>query len=170
MAAGNTYEAIATQTLGSAAASVTFSSIPGTYTDLVLVVTPASSAQKDVDIRLNGDTGTNYSHTVLSGNGTSAISSRTSSNASAYITYYAATNTTLGNSVFIVNFMNYSNTTTYKTMLARANNASTGVDAAVALWRNTAAITSIQIGPNLQQGTNTWSTGSTFSLYGILAA
>lgn len=170
MAAGSTYTPLATTTLGSATASVTFSSISGAYTDLVLVISPASSAQKDVDIRLNGDTGTNYSRTVLTGNGTSAASSRTTSDASAYITYYAATNTTLGNSVFIVNFMNYSNTTTYKTMLARANNASTGVDAAVALWRNTAAITSIQVGPNLQQGTNTWSTGSTFTLYGIVAA
>jgi hypothetical protein len=170
MAAGATYEPIATQTLGSTASSVTFSSISGAYTDLVLVISPASSAQKDVDIRLNGDTSGNYSHTVLTGDGTTVASNRTTNTSSAYITYYAATTTTLGNSVFIVNFMNYSNTTTYKTMLARSNNASTGVDAAVALWRNTAAITSIQVGPNLQQGTNTWSTGSTFTLYGIKAA
>jgi hypothetical protein len=163
MAAGSTYTPLATTTLGSATASVTFSSISGAYTDLVLVISPASSAQKDVDIRLNGDTGTNYSRTVLTGNGTSAASSRTTSDASAYITYYAATNTTLGNSVFIVNFMNYSNTTTYKTMLARANNASTGVDAAVALWRNTAAITSIALTP----AGGSFEQYTTASLYGI---
>jgi hypothetical protein len=165
-----TYDPIATQTLGSTAASVTFSSIPGTYTDLMLVIVPASSAQKDIDVRFNGDTNTNYSGTILTGNGSTATSIRFTNNTSGYITYYGATTTTLGNSVFIVNFMNYSNTTTYKTLLARSNNASTGVDLTVNMWRNTAAITSIQIGPNLQQGTNTWSAGSTFTLYGIKAA
>ena len=170
MAAGSTYTPIATQTLGSSASTVTFSSISGAYTDLVLVITPASSAQKDVDIRLNGDTATNYSSTVLTGNGTTATSARETSINVARVTYYSSTNTTLGNSVFIVNFMNYSNTTTYKTILTRGNNASTGVDASVAMWRNTAAITSIVLGPNIQQGTATWSVGSTFTLYGIVAA
>jgi hypothetical protein len=170
MAAGNTYVALATNTLSSDTATVTFSSISGSYTDLVLVITPASSAQKDVDIRLNGDTGTNYSSTVLGGNGTTVTSARETTVSTARITYYGATNTTLGNSVFIVNLMNYSNTTTYKTILSRTNNASTGVDASVGLWRNTAAITSITLGPNITQGTATWSAGSTFTLYGILAA
>jgi hypothetical protein len=59
MAAGNTYEAIATQTLGSAAASVTFSSIPGTYTDLVLVVAMehVTTGTENIVMQFNGDTG-----------------------------------------------------------------------------------------------------------------
>jgi hypothetical protein len=63
MAAGNTYEAIATQTLGSAAASVTFSSIPGTYTDLVIVCTPlrVTAGAEELVFQFNSDTGSNYS-------------------------------------------------------------------------------------------------------------
>jgi hypothetical protein len=81
MPAGNTYEAIATQTLGSAAASVTFSSIPSTYTDLVLVCNfeTSSNAIAGVYIQFNGDTSTNYSSTNLIGNGSTAESSRQNS-------------------------------------------------------------------------------------------
>jgi hypothetical protein len=170
MAAGNTYTPIATQTLSTSAASVTFSSISGAYTDLVLIINAASSAQKDIDIRFNSDTAGNYSNTWMAGNGSSTHSGRTTGTSSLYITYYGAVVTTLGNSVHMVYLQNYANTTTYKTVLSRANNGGTGVDAVVGLWRSTAAITNIQIGPNMQQGTNTWSTGSTFTLYGIAAA
>ena len=58
----STYTPIATQTLGSAAASVTFSSIPQGYTDLVLVdnVKSASGAgDSELDVRFNGDSGSN---------------------------------------------------------------------------------------------------------------
>jgi hypothetical protein len=79
MAAGNTYEAIATQTLGSAAASVTFSSIPGTYTDLVVVIAGTLTTGSDnVSFQLNGDSGANYSVTVLTGDGSTASSGRAS--------------------------------------------------------------------------------------------
>jgi len=77
MAAGNTYTPIATQTLSTSAASVTFSSISGAYTDLVLIINAASSAQKDIDIRFNSDTAGNYSNTWMAGNGSSTHSGRT---------------------------------------------------------------------------------------------
>jgi hypothetical protein len=165
MAAGNTYVALATTTTASSAASVTFSSL-GAYTDLVIVCNGGSSTSADLHIQFNGDTATNYSRTVLSGNGTAASSSRQSS-----VAYYRADslgylNTSFPNFVGVVNIMNYSNTTTYKTILSRTNNAGTGVDASVGLWRNTAAITSITLFPDVGTFTN----GSTFSLYGILAA
>jgi hypothetical protein len=66
VAAGNTYVAIAEQTLGTAAASVTFSSIPGTYTDLVLVLSVQDASGNTFALQFNGDTSTNYS-TVLTG-------------------------------------------------------------------------------------------------------
>ena len=166
MAIGNTYEAIATQTTSSAVASVTFSSIPATYTDLVLVYSAALSTVYDLYFRLNGDTASNYSYTVLYGTGSAAGSSRTSQ-AFGSLDYYGTPNTTLGATNNITQFMNYSNSTTYKTTLTRSNNAASGVDALVNLWRNTAAITSIQIGTFT---TPTISSGSTFSLYGIKAA
>ena len=73
---------------------------------------------------------------------------------------------TTGISNVIVQFMNYSNTTTNKTVLSRANNAATGTDAIVNLWRSTAAITSIYV----YVPSGNFATGSTFTLYGILAA
>jgi hypothetical protein len=65
----------------------------------------------------------------------------------------------------LVNVMNYSNATTYKTFLARGNIAAGGTEAVVGLWRNTAAITSLELLPTA----STFATGSTFTLYGIKA-
>ena len=163
MAAGNTYEAIATQTLGSDAASVTFSSISGAYTDLIMVVNAiTSTASEYMSINLNSDTGSNYSRTNLAGNGTSAVSVRGSNETVGYIgaeTY--GTNALKFNTV--VHFMNYANTTTYKTYLSRANHVDLAAEAIVGLWRSTSAITTIKVNSN-------FATGSTFSLYGIAAA
>ena len=165
MAAGSTYTPIATTTLGSNAASYTFSSIPSTYTDLIVVCRAGAVSNSDLTFRVNGDTGSNYSTTNLNGDGSTAGSARTSNVTIGYFTYYGSIET-FGNSVHIAQFMNYSNTTTYKTVLARANNASRGVDAVVNLWRSTAAINSITL---IGQNANILS-GSTFTLYGIAAA
>ena len=167
MPAGNTYEPIATTTLGTAASSVTFSSITGTYTDLVLIVNGAiASGAQDIWVQVNGDTGSNYSRTNLYGTGSVAGSTRLTSQ-----TKYAMNDAAALDSTYqfnsIMQFMNYSNTTTYKTMLERANNAARGVDAGVHLWRSTAAITSILV---YNSGGTNYVVGSTFTLYGILAA
>ena len=164
MPAGNTYEAIATQTLGSAAATVTFSSIPGTYTDLVLVCNATTTANtKNPVFRFNGSTATDYSYTDLSGNGSTASSTRGSNQNAIYAGVVGISG---GNeSTIIANIMNYANTTTYKTALIRTSSAFNSVYATVGLWRSTAAITSIDI-TTLSAGQN-WSIGSVFSLYGI---
>jgi len=167
MAAGSTYTKIATTTLGSSVASYTFSSIPNTYTDLILVYTAATSSAYDLYAQLNGDTSTNYSYTVLYGTGSTAGSARTPNQGYISLDYYGTPDTTVGNSVTITNFINYSNTTTYKTILGRSNRASGGVDALVNLWRNTSAINSIKIGTYTSP---TLSAGSKFTLYGITAA
>jgi hypothetical protein len=165
MAAGSTYTPIATTTLGSAAASVTFSSISGAYTDLVLIVSSASASSASyISLQYNGDTATNYSVTMMRGNGSTASSTRYASTNEIYVSV-ASINTTDFNNT-IVQFENYSNTTTYKTNLTRANNASLSTDTSVGLWRNTAAITSIKV---LNTGAN-FAIGSTFTLYGIAAA
>jgi hypothetical protein len=166
MPAGNTYEAIATQTLGSAAASVTFSSIPSTYTDLVLVCNLIStSATANIVATVNGDTGNNYSQTYLSGDGSAANSARNSNIGSMNFVWTGGSlNNTVGNA--IIQFMNYSNTVTNKTVLARYNVAAGEATATVNLWRNTAAINSITVSTT----SNTWATGTTVSLYGIKAA
>jgi hypothetical protein len=165
----STYTAIATTTLGSAVASYTFSSIPSTYTDLVLVANWAqdSGTQRECAVRVgNGsvDTGSNYSLTELYGNGSSAASYRRSN------VYYLdiAINTTVGaQNMNIVHFMNYSNNTTYKTVLSRHSSAAQEAEALVGLWRSTAIINTIQL---IFEGAVNFSAGSTFTLYGIKAA
>ena len=160
-----TYEKIATSTLGSAQADVTFSTISGSYTDLVLVYAVKSvSANPDMNCRLNGDTGSNYSSTLLSGTGSAASSTRTSNETFARLNWYGSPSTN-NNSNAIHHFLNYSNTTTYKTIMGRANNADNGTNAGVNLWRNTSAITSIKI----YASSGNLDTGSTFTLYGIKA-
>lgn len=162
-----TYDKIATNTLGSAASSVTFSSIPATYTDLVLVINAKGSASSYPTIRLNGDTGSNYSDTELNGNGTAAASGRNSNTSVMYFTRSAVWTTSDFSFNAIANFQNYSNATTYKTVLSRANAAGSSVDAVVSLWRATpAAINQIVVSAT----SGTMEIGSTFTIYGIKAA
>ena len=157
----STYEPIATQTLGSAAASVTFSSIPQTYTDLILIVNGTNSVDANLNTTFNSDTSTNYSRTFIYGSGSSAISGR-EANSNAMILTYLTTSQT--NSIYHI--MNYSNTTTNKTVLSRTNASTVAVTEIVCLWRNTAAVSTI----TLTSGSGSIQAGSTFTLYGIKAA
>ena len=168
-----TYEPIATQTLGSATASVTFSSISGSYTDLVLVVTGylANNDAYTARFTFNGDSNSNYSQTNLTGTGSTAKSTRFSSSTSITMgSNDLGWSTTAANrNVSIVQIMNYSNTTTYKTTIARSNQPAgsyPAVESEVGLWRSTAAITSMVI----TAGGADFAAGSTFTLYGIKAA
>jgi len=164
MAAGNTYVALATNTLSSATASVTFSSISGAYTDLVLITNAkATSGTPTIRMQFNSDTGSNYSTTLIYGDGSSAGSVRVTNEAS---TNSAGLVNEFGNTIFNLN--NYSNSTTYKTVISRYNfiGSYSETGAKVSLWRNTAAITSILVFP----ASSTFASGSTFSLYGIAAA
>ena len=164
MPAGSTYTPIATTTLGSAQASVTFSSFSG-YTDIYIVCDTAFASTTNFQIRFNSDTGTNYSNTLIQGNGTTAISARQSSQTRIVAGYNGTTSS--DRAIFNISLMNYANTSVYKTVLIRMNNASSETLAQVGLWRSTSAITSIQFA--LQNGGN-FSVGSTFTLYGIASA
>jgi hypothetical protein len=169
MAAGATYEPIATNTLGSNTSLITFSSISGSYTDLILVVNGGTVSINDIYFRVNGDTASNYSYTTLTGDGTTISSLRTSGSNLASADYYGSPNTIVGASMQTLQFMNYSNTTTYKTILVRANRSNSGLDAIVNLWRSTSAITSIELRCATNAGVN-FLAGSTFTLYGIASA
>jgi len=155
-----TYDRIATTTLGSATNSHTFTSISGTYTDLVLVVAGTSASPTDCLLRFNSDTASNYSWTRILGNGTAASSARNSNTSNQVGTLY----TTQGN--IIISIQNYSNTTTRKTSLSRMNSAANHVASYVTLWRNASAITSVEFfTPN-----DNMSVGTTLTLYGIKSA
>ena len=163
MAAGNTYEAIFTDTLASAQASVTFSSIPSTYTDLVLVCNYATSASTgNALLTFNSDTTALYSETAVVGNGTSATSSRDSAQNSIPISWFG-TNSTADRVELIYNIQNYANTSTFKTTVGRFNLSERGTGAIVGLYRSTSAINSLTI----TNGNNNFAIGSTFNLYGV---
>ena len=162
----NTYTPIASQTLSSSAASVTFSSIPSIYTDLIIVANHAAiSGTNALYVTLNADTASNYSYAIMVGDGTTASSARASVTAA----YFANSSTTSGATATIINVMNYANTTTFKTLLGRnsvAIGSQPNAAAVVNLWRNTNAINSIL----LSYYNVNFATGSIFTLYGIKAA
>jgi len=168
MAAGATYEPIATNTLGSAASSVTFSSISSAYTDLVIVANFDGSASSYTTMTFNGVTGSSYSRTRLLGDGSSASSDRTNNTSGIInLTYNTAGTPVTG----IYQIFNYANTTTYKTVLCRDATLSDNVSAHVGMFRGstgsaTDAITSV----TLTKVSGNYNTGSTFTLYGIAAA
>lgn len=157
-----TYEAIATTTLGSAQSSVTFSSL-GSYTDIVLIGSHRNTASvAGLAIRFNSDTGSNYSSTLLYGTGSAAGSSRYTNQTWIPIGYTS----TSEYAVVKCNIENYGNSNMYKTIVSRGGSSTYEEDTMVGLWRNTGAITSLSLtatGGNID-------TGSTFTLYGILAA
>jgi len=174
-----TYDSIASQTLTSSTSSIIFSGIPSTYTDLVLVCSAQSTASANADTRynlqFNSDTATNYSTTYLLGNTVAAYSIRDTNRAQ--IDNVTALSTTPEFTPIIFNINNYSNTTTFKTVLQRAgqlNNSSGSGGAgrsvlgtAVSLWRSTTAINTIAVTCWVN---GQFATGSTFAIYGIKAA
>lgn len=163
-----TYEPIATNTLSSAAASITFSSIPGTYTDLVVIgkLVEDTGGNNNANMRFNSDSGSNYSQTGLAGDGSSATSYKVTSATGIGISYGNANSGRVPE--FTIHIMNYSNSTTNKVVLDRNGTGASGgwADAKVGLWRNTSAITTVSF-----HTTNTnFGVGTTFTLYGIKAA
>ena len=158
-----TYEPIQTQTVGTAVASVTFTSIPQTYTDLVLVTSGTSTGAAQITLKINSAT-TNYSSVNLSSNGSSAFSGTFTGLTYIQLGYHDYFSGSQSNA--ITHIMNYTNTTTFKTVLNRTSNGVVGVGLSVGLYRSTSAITIIDA---LPLG-STWATGTVLTLYGIKAA
>lgn len=164
-----TYEPIATTTLGSAASSITFNSIASTWTDLRLVIIgTGTSGGGDLLIRFNSDSSSSYSDTSLRGNGTAAASSRNTNQTAIDV------NATLGIFGTNISFITYDifsyAGSTYKTSLITTSddeNGSGGLVRIVGLWRNTAAITRIDL--TLNNATQ-FNTGTIATLYGIKSA
>ena len=160
-----TYEPIQTQTVvGTSTTTVTFSSIPQTYTDLILVFNGESTGTQGYRVRVgNGsiDTSTIYSETFLVNTGSTAGSGRrTGFGAFVDPSVYTSRN------LIITQFMNYSNTSTFKSVLWRFNNVANELGAQVGLYRSTSAINIIDATAH----TYFFTAGSTFTLYGIKAA
>ena len=162
-----TYVPLATSTLGSAQATVTFNSIPSTYTDLVLITGDIINATNlaNAYLQFNSDTSGTYSATFMEGSGSSGSGSRNSGQDRLKVLRSYGGDRTMN----ITNILNYSNNSFYKTILGRygSGGSSSSTGAAIGMWRSTSTISSITIG--IEGGYN-FSTGATFTLYGIKAA
>ena len=162
-----TYEKIQSTTLSSATATITFSSIPATYTDLRLVLagTNDSGSAQSVKLRFNGDTASNYSDIYFRGTGSSVVSSSDASRTFIDVNFaFGATIPTMTT----LDMLSYAGAT-YKTVLItnlEDQNGSGRVELKVASWRSTSAITSIVF----SLGTGNYNTGTIATLYGIKAA
>lgn len=165
-----TYEPIAAVTANGSASDYEFTSIPQTYTDLVLVAMARgakSSTMVLAQCYINFEYA-NYSSTRLSGDGSSASSNRTSNAAGLWLGRLPAATATSG--VFgtiIANFQNYSNATTFKTVVSSAGNPVGELELTVGLFRSTSPITRIGVATYAD---GNFVSGSTFTLYGIRAA
>ena len=161
----STYTPIATTTLSSAQASVSFSSFSG-YTDLILVCNfgSAKGSQDGLLFRVNSDSGTNYRYNRLTGSSTTATCDRNLSATSLIAGGIDGSSTT---SIATYNIMNYSNTNAYKAILMRNGFSNTVTNASIGQWLSNSAIASIQLST---ESASNFRAGSTFTLYGITAA
>lgn len=172
-----TYVALAKTVLSSAQASVTFASIPSTYTDLVLVV---SSRQQDAGtfyeqfyLEFNGSATAVYSQTMVRGNSSVTGSNRNS--AQAYFNYLYQTGpsntaSTFGSvEIYIPNYTGSANKVMSSTSVVENNSATAGeswIAGAAQLWGNTSAINQIKLTAS-GGGAGNFVSGSRFDLYGI---
>lgn len=158
------YEPIATTTLSTAASSITFSSIPSTYTDLRVVFVGTGTTSVGLKARFNGDTGTNYSYTELVGSGSSAFSGTGTS-----LNYFSldpqrnlSTTIPIMSTLDVFSYAGSTNKTTLVTQSDDENGAGV-VLRMVHLWRSTSAINEI----SLLLFSSTIAAGSIATLYGI---
>ena len=168
-----TYTLISSQVLGSSSASVTFSSIPQTYTDLKLAISARTGNGAYLDnlfMTISSDTGSNYSNTRLEGSGTTASSSATTNStptASANLSYVNAAGATASvfsnTEIYIPNYTSSTNKQIYAYSVVENNSATSNeVYSTAELWRGTSAVTSLTFSCN-----NSFVVNSSFYLYGI---
>lgn len=153
-----TYIALATITLGSAQQTVTFSSIPATYRDLVLVVSGRCSTGNQLITRFNGST-SGYSEVVMLGYAPGAISYTVA------VSYFSQMAIASNSSTSILQVMDYAQTNKHKSVLIRNAFGGESVFGVAGRWANTAAVDTISLRP--EGASDTFSTGTVLSLYGI---
>jgi hypothetical protein len=167
----NTYTLISSNVLTSSAASVTFSAIPSTYTDLVIRVSVRSDrvqTSDNINIRFNGDSAANYFRMTLTGNGSSPSSSFASSVTewdAAIINSSTSASNTFGNGEYYIS--NYTSTSSRPGSflgVQENNDALAFLRSNAYLYQGSAAISSIVM---TSSSTSNFVSGSSFYLYGI---
>jgi hypothetical protein len=165
------YDSIATVTVGAGgSSSISFSSIPSTYTHLQIRGIGSLTSDNESRIQINGDTGSNYAWHQLLGN--FVVSGSVLSNAGTSVTFMKGAVSYDQFSPFVFDILDYANTNKYKTIrtLSGTNNNSAGTNSYVrfssGLWMNTAAISSVTIFP----ASGNFAQYSQLALYGIKGA
>jgi hypothetical protein len=168
----SSYESIQSYTATGGEASISFTSIAGTYASLQIRAltednTSASNTAYPAFLHFNNDTGNNYNYHYLLGNGSaaSAVGSATTTDPWIYGADSISTTANIFGTV-IIDIHDYASTTKNKTaryLSGLDRNGSGFVALGSTLWRNTAAITRIDLTANF----NGFQAGSTFALYGI---
>lgn len=175
-AVSGAFESIATTTLSTDTASLTFSSIPSTYKHLQIRMLAKNDSTtnniRPIYLRFNSDTGANYAYHSLYGDGSSAAAGNWTSTTFAELGYATASSTGLTNNygVAITDIHDYASTSKYKTIRTFNGTDQNGAGYAMlysGLWLNTSAVNSITL---LCAGTQKYKSGSTFALYGIKGA
>lgn len=157
------FESIATTTVGAGGSStITFSSIASTFKHLQIRIHDMPSADHNITIRFNGDSGSNYAYHNLAGNGSTAFSNAV---APETLMYLPGTSGGTGYPLVVVcDILDYANTNKFKTVRALGGNDNNSTQGAIAFrsnhWRDTSAVTSIVLSGNFAQY-------SSFALYGI---
>ena len=171
--AAGSYESISSQTLASDTATITFSSIPGTYVALQLRILSRSTraaANANLNIQINSDTGTVYTLHELSGDGATATATGSAAGGVTNASIARSTGTTANASVFavsIVDIHNYASSTQNKTIrsfFGYDNNGSGIVGLRSVLYVGTTAVSAFTLS---SASSSNFLTGSTFALYGI---
>lgn len=150
-------------------ASVTFSSIPSTYSHLqIRMLTQLSGGNGEIDLQFNSDTGSNYSYHRIYGNGSSAVAEAGVSTTQATVGYYSSATSVFNGAV--VDILDYANTNKYKTIRS-LNGMDTNGGGLVLFdsssWRSTSAISSITVFS--KDGSRPLAQYSSFALFGVKA-
>jgi len=167
----NSYESIATVT--TTGSSITFSSIPSTYKHLQVRFIGrcgvSGETSQGLFMRINGDSGSNYSRHSVGGNGSITYAGGAANSTYAYPGYITGPNATASNfGIGIIDFLDYANTNKYKTVRSLSgydNNGGGDLALQSACWLSTSAITSLTF--LVELGGGSFVTGTNFALYGI---
>lgn len=161
MPAGSTYTPIATAQGTGSSSTISFTSIPSTYTDIVAVLTFQTTSGNYINFRVNNLSTSIYSFTQLYGTGSAAGSARVTGQTESL---FEATPTSPNVSNAIIHFQNYSNTTTNKSYLLRSNDSTATVRAIAGMIQLTSAINRIDF------NSGTFTSATQITLYGIASA
>jgi hypothetical protein len=171
----NTYTLISSVTVGSGgAANITFSSIPSTYTDLLVKISTRSTSATVigyVNIRFNSDTGNNYSYKAVGGTGSITFNNNSAGGSSIFTVTAgnSSTSNTFGNAeIYIPNYTSANYKSVSIDGVGENNATEAYTQLVVGIWSSTSAITSIQLSDIF--GSANFAQYSTAYLYGISKA